>query len=421
MTVSFHAISITHEHAPVHIREKFYLTDSEVRTLLQSLQDLLGISEVFVLSTCNRTEVYYLSEQVLSDEILSLLAKQKGYFEPIATLFPYFQIFDSTYESLEHLFSVAAGMKSAILGDLQIIHQVKQAYILANEMQSAGPFLHRMFHQIFHLNKRIQNETGLKEGSASLAYAAAEAIFQHASNIPNPHLLIIGLGDMGKNTCINLVKNFGFTNITLANRTPEKALALANELNLNNLPLDLALQQISSFELLLTAINTPEPLITPDLLRPHPNLCMAVDLSVPRAIHQDLDTLQNLTILNVDTLQIIVQNAIEQRKNHLPKAKLIVKEEVLSLLEWSNELSISPIIQQMKQALEQIRKEELARYFNKMDEQSQKWAEQITQNMINKILKYPVLQIKAACKRGEQETLLQVLKDLFTIQEKQKV
>lgn len=415
--VALKAIILKHQNAPVGIRELLHYDAAEMGALLLKIQELLGLGEFFILSTCNRTELYYLSENDLDRDLIAILCHQKGIFE-VGDYESYFTCYHNPYEVLTHLFSVAVGLESVVLGDLQVIHQVKQAYIQANQYKLAGPFFHRMFHAIFHANKRVQNETDLKNGSASVAYAGAEICYELAQNLTQPKILVIGLGEIGGNLAENLLENFFVHQVCVSNRTIDKSLHFAQKYPVQLIPFEELAYHIQAFDIVISAISVNEPLITPSWFQNSSRTRYFIDLGVPRTIHPDIEKLGNV-IFNIDDIQYRVNEALEIRKRSVPLAKQIIEEEVNTLLEWSKELSISPVIQQIKEALDQIRKDELARYMNKVDEQSMKFMEEITQNMVQKIIKYPVLQLKAACKRGEQETLVEALKELFTIEKKE--
>lgn len=415
--VPLKAVVLKHQYAPISIREVLHYDTSQIDEILIKIQELLGLQEFFILSTCNRTELYYISENNYDKELVSILCHQKGIFE-IENYIQYFVFYHQSIEALRHLFSVSIGLESVVLGDLQIIHQVKQAYIQANQHRLIGPFFHRMFHTIFHVNKRVQNETELKSGSASVAYAGAEICYEIAQNLNQPKILIIGLGEIGRNLTENLLENFSLSHVYLSNRSIEKAFAFSQKYPVQVIPFEQIPNQIQEFDIIISAISVQEPFIQPEWFIHSTKTHYFIDLGVPRTVHPDIEKLGNI-LLNIDDIQYRVNKALEGRKKSIPLAKQIIEEEVHSLINWSKELVISPVIQQIKESLEQIRKEELAKYMNKVDEKSMKFMEEITQSMVQKIIKYPVLQLKAACKRGEEETLVEALKELFTIEKKE--
>ena len=419
--IALKAIVLSHQNAPVHIREQLHYDTSQTESFIIKVQELLGLTEFFLLSTCNRTELYYNSERNLNSELIALLCHQKGIFGVQEKGFEkYFEVIEDPYWALKHLFSVAVGLESVVLGDLQVIHQVKQAYVLANQQKVVGPFFHRMFHAIFHANKRIQNETNLKNGAASVAYAGAEICNEIVHNLYQPKILVLGLGEIGTHLAENLIENFRVQNLFVCNRTNEKSLKFAQKYPIQIIDFQNVKQKIFEFDVIISAISVNEPFITPDNSNLSEKTQYFIDLGVPRTVHPDLEKLGKV-IFNIDDIQCRVNEALAIREKSVPLAQNIIEEEVRSLMEWSKELSISPVIQQIKEALEQIRKEEIARYLNKVDETSLKWIEEVTQNIVNKIVKYPVLNLKAACKRGEADTLIDALRELFTVEKKESI
>ncbi|GIV43059.1 MAG: glutamyl-tRNA reductase [Bacteroidia bacterium] len=376
------AIILKHQNAPVSIRELLHYDAAQIDILLLKIQELLGLNEFFILSTCNRTELYYISENHLDKELIAILCHQKGIFE-VSNYESYFTCYHNPYEVLTHLFSVAIGLESVVLGDLQVIHQVKQAYIQSNQHKLVGPFFHRMFHAIFHANKRVQNETNLKNGSASVAYAGAEICYELTQNLPQPKILVIGLGEIGGNLTENLLDNFSVSQVYISNRTIDKSLYWAQKYPVQVIPFEELVHRVQEFDIIVSAISMNEPLIIPSWLENSSRTHYFIDLGVPRTIHPDVEKLGNI-IFNIDDIQYRVNEALELRKKSIPFAKQIIEEEINALFEWSKELSISPVIQQIKDALDQIRKEELTKYMNKVDEQSMKFMEEITQSMIQK-------------------------------------
>jgi len=415
MKYELKAVSLSHTSAPVDIRELIYLPESTCKRLLLNISEILGLEELLIFSTCNRTEVYYVSEQDLSKEIISLLCLEKGIGQS-DEYYPYFQIINDNTSAITYLFEVSMGLHSTVLGDLQIANQVKQAYAWANELQLAGAFLHRLMHTIFHTNKRVHHETPYRDGAASVSYAAsdlAEALTQHLSA---PKILVIGLGEMGRDVARNLDPTI-FQEICISNRTQAKAEALAKEIQATVIPFSQCLQQLNKFDVIISAISVEEPVIMPELFPDESvHSQFIVDLSVPRSVSPDMDALPYVITYNVDDIHERTAKVMARRQEAVKDVKRIIAEEIATLASWQKELMISPTIHKIKAALEQIRKEELSRYLKYANDKESQLVEDITKSMLHKILRMPVLHLKAACKRGEQENLIDVLNDLFDLE-----
>ncbi len=419
MEIPFKAVSLSHQRAPVEIRELIYLPEPTCKSLLAKLKDLLHIEEALIFSTCNRTEVYYISERDLSDEIIKILCIEKG-ISSSAQYAHYFQIINQESDAVVYLFEVAMGLQSRVLGDLQIANQVKNAYSWAHEAKMAGTFIHRLMHTIFHTNKRVQQETPYRDGAASASYAATEIAEELTSNLARPSVLVVGLGEMGADVARNLDPDH-FTEICLSNRTLSKAEAIAVETGAQVLPFDALTDRLAAFDVVISAVSGDTPLIGRDMLRPSTSGSQfVIDLAVPRSIAADVDNLPHVVRYSIDDIHARTNQVLARRQEAITQVRIIISEEVGEFIEWRRQLSLSPTIHRLKGALEQIRKEELTRFLKHASPEEAELMETVTRSIMNKIIKMPVLQLKAACKRGEEEELIDLIHDLFDL-EKQKI
>jgi len=413
----FKAISISSKNAPVGVREYIALNEGEAKSLMVKVQDFFEASEVLVVSTCNRTEIYHNAPSPQSNEDLAkLLLVEKGLTDT-AHYLPYFVFYDNQNDAVRHLFEVATGLHSQVVGDMQIPNQVKQAYQWSADTGMAGPFLHRLLHSIFFTNKRVAQETTFRDGAASTSYAAVELINQVTTAKANPHILMLGLGDLGTDVCRNL-KEKGFTNITLTNRTRQKSEELANELGLTVVEFENAEEAILQADVVISSIVRPEPFITRDLLEKQTVFTFKylIDLSVPRSIAADTEQVPGVIVYNIDYIQQRTNEATAKRMAAMPQVQILIAAAIEEFSDWSKEMIVSPTIQKLKNALEAIRQEELGRYLKGIDTEEAARLDKITASMMQKILKQPVVQLKAACKRGDAENLVEVLSDLFNLE-----
>ncbi|TAE36652.1 MAG: glutamyl-tRNA reductase [Runella slithyformis] len=413
----FNAISISSKNAPVDVREQIALNEGEAKNFMVKVQEIFDASEVLVVSTCNRTEIYHNAPLQSSNEaIAKLLLIEKGLTDT-ANYLPYFAYYDQQTEAVLHLFKVATGLHSQVVGDMQIPNQVKQAYQWSADMGMAGPFLHRLLHSIFFTNKRVAQETTFRDGAASTAYAAVELVKQVAAAKANPHVLLLGLGDLGTDVCRNL-KEKGFTNITLVNRTRQKADELAAELELTVCDFDQAANAILQADVVVSSIVRPEPFITRELLEKQTIFTFKylIDLSVPRSIAANAEEVPGVVVYNIDYIQQRTNEATARRVAAIPQVEALIEAAIAEFSDWSKEMAVSPTIQKLKNALEQIRQEEIGRYLKSLDAEEAARLDKITASMMQKILKQPVVQLKAACKRGDAENLVEVLSDLFNLE-----
>lgn len=406
----FKALGLSYKNAPIDIREKVAFSEQEAGDFLLNLKDIFGMEEALLVSTCNRTELYYTSSQIQHDEIIQLISSFKSI--PSEKLLGYFKTYDSSAAS-QHLFRVALGLESQVLGDIQISNQVKRAYQQSADSNLAGPHLHRLMHTIFYANKRVVQETSLQDGTASVASVAVDLIDGFIRNIEQPRVALVGLGEIGQNVLENL--NSDEANITLVNRTKSKADKLAEGKNINVSDFNSLDQVIAYNDVIISAVACNEPIISAGNLGHDSVHKLLIDLSVPRSMSVDLENVPGVSLYNVDQLTERTVKARKTREKAIPDAERIVEEELTNFSKWKSEMEVSPTIQKLKNALDQIRKEELARH-KKLSEEEMELLEVVTKSMIQKVIKLPVLQLKAACKRGEADTLVGVLNDLFNLE-----
>lgn len=408
----FRSIGISYKNAPIEVREQIALAKDEIDLLLIQLRDVLALEECLIISTCNRTEIYYIHKADKNQEVLSLLLQSKGLQK--SEVSDYFT-FRDTYDSLNHIFRVSCGLESKVLGDIQISNQVKVAYQQSIDSECAGPFIHRLLHTIFFTNKKITQQTRLQDGTASVASVAVGLISGFIQNISNPRIALIGLGEIGQNVLDNL-RNLD-VDLTLVNRTRSRAEKLAEGREVVIKDFSELGQVVTENDIIILAVSTKNTIIDKSFVLDHlKGRKLLLDLSVPRAIADDVEEIPGVVLYNNDQLSERTHGALEIRETSIVDAEAILQEGLSGFNEWKDEMEVSPTINKLKKALDKIRREELARV-NNISEEERQLLEVVTKNMVQKVIKLPVLQLKAACKRGEADTLVGVLHDLFNLEE----
>lgn len=415
MTYQFKAVTLNYKCAPVAVREQVALSQAEAAHVLAQIKDTFSLQDALVLSTCNRTEIYYTGEASLARELISIIAFHKGLVAD--AIAPFFSVIDEHDAAVRHLFEVSLGLQSQVVGDMQIINQVKQGYQLSADAAMAGPFMHRLLHTIFFANKRVVQETSFRDGAASVSYAAAELAEELCAQFAEPRVLVLGLGEMGRDVALNL-KNGRLNQVAIANRTFEKAQSLALQTGFKALSLEQALDSLQDYDLVISSVAAPQPLITGEMLRALNILSFKffIDLSVPRSIDPAIEEVHGALLYNIDKIQARANAALEARIASIPHVTSIMEEALVEFNDWSREMLVNPTINKLKTALEQIRLEELQRFSRQLNDEERKLVDRVTTSMMQKIIKLPVLQLKAACKRGEADTLIDVLNDLFNLE-----
>lgn len=415
MLSQFKAISLSHQLAPLHVREMFALDDAQLRTFAPKLKEIFGLNELFIISTCNRTEIYYLHEQNLNDDLVKALAAEKGILD-FSLYLPFFEYHQQTEAALR-LFEVSAGLHSKVMGDLQIPNQIKQSYQAIADVNMAGPFIHRLLHAVFFTNKRIAQETSFRDGAASVTYLSVSLAEELTINIQKPKLLVIGLGEIGTDVC-KYLKDKPFASVTVINRTLDKSIRIAQEMGFEYASFEDLESKVAEADVIISSARAEKPLITTALLQKNKSLSYKyiIDLAVPRSVENDIEQVSGVLLYNIDSLQAKADQTLAERMSAIPAVQNIINESVANFADWSKEVMVSPTINKLKTSLEQIRKEEMARFVKGLNEQEAEKIDKITQSIIQKIIKMPVVQLKAACKRGEAENMIEAINELFDLE-----
>ncbi len=411
----FKAVSISHQTAPIEVRERVSLDEQGCKNLLAQSREILDIPEMLVFSTCNRTEIYYTAAEDQTEAIIKLIGIQKSM--DIGPYRPFFQAFTTHTEAVSRLFEVSLGLHSQVIGDLQITSQAKHAYQWSADLNMAGPFLHRLMHAIFFANKRVVQETAFRDGAASVAYATTELLEDLTAALQNPKVLVVGLGEIGADVCRNLAGKKQF-DVTLANRTHTKAEQLAGTLEMKVLPFSEAQAQMHRYDVVISSVATPEAFITQESVRQWgiQSYRFFIDLAVPRSVESGVGDIPGVVLYNIDEIRSRADEALQKRIAAVPHVRRIIAEALVDFNDWSREMAVSPTINKLKNALEQIRQDEVARHLKGLSATEAERIDMITKGLMQKVMKLPVLQLKAACKRGEAETLVDVLNDLFNLE-----
>jgi glutamyl-tRNA reductase len=416
MIIPFKSVSISHRTAPLTIREMVALNEDESKAFAIKCKDLFGLNELLIVSTCNRTELYYTAIENISEELVKALLIEKG-IQINAEFLNYFKYLNETEDSLRHLFEVATGLQSKVVGDLQIPNQIKKAYQLAADLNLAGPYLHRLMHTIFYSNKRVAQETSFRDGAASVSYATVALAEELSQAIPQPKVLILGLGEIGLDVCKNMEEK-DFAEFTIMNRTQEKAEKIAQGMPFRVAPFADLWEEISKADIIISSVRTENPIITLEEIKKLQVLSFKyfIDLSVPRSIEDGIEKNPGILLYNIDSLKERADEALAARMASVPDVRVIIEESIVSFNDWSKEMEVSPTIHKLKSALENIRKEEINRHIKGLNKDEIEKLEKITANLVQKIMKQPILHLKAACKRGESEKMVDILNELFNLE-----
>jgi glutamyl-tRNA reductase len=412
------SVSINHRTSPVEIRESLHIGVDEIKQINKELQERF-FSESFILSTCNRTEIYGIFKDSSFGfvDILNFLVDKKNTREITERNFESF----SSFDALRHLFMVSSGIDSSILGDNQIFGQVKEAFQTADEMKSAGFLLKRIFDSAIRVGKRAKTETEISDGAVTVSYAAVQLIEKIFSNLNRKSALVIGAGETGEIAAKHL-HDKGIGNLSVTNRTISKAEKLADMINAEIIPFQHFKDHLHEFDIVISATSAPGTLLNyedvKNVMKKRNNAATClVDIAVPRDIDSHVKNIDNIFYHDIDSLNIIVEQNLKKRQAEVPKVLEIISEELENFINWYNSLEVAPVIKLLRDHFEIIRSEEVEKQKNRFSSEDFEKIDIVTKKIINKLLHTPTVELKKVLETGSdnRDPLLKIniLKELF--------
>ena len=343
----FFVVGISYKNTDAATRGQFSISFKQYETILE-LAPSYGVEEMFVLSTCNRTEIYGFAKNATS--LLELMHSQSsGDFE-LLTKMVYVK---NGIDSISHLYNVACGLDSQILGDYEIVSQLKQAINFSRDHKFMGSFLERLVSSAFQSSKKIKTYTALSNGSVSVSFSAAKYIKEKTSFTSQNKILVLGAGKIGRNTCKNLLGYFGPENITVINRSIEKAINLADELHIKYAASELLSSQIDISDIIIVATNSIEPVVLKSHLANNGSKII-IDLSLPCNVEARVKDLPNIKVIHVDQISKLKDENLKNRAAEIPKAKKIIASQVEEFMQWHEMRQQVPVLKSIKIKLKEI-------------------------------------------------------------------
>ncbi len=414
-------LGTNHRTAEVKFREQLALSSDDVPSALEEMKKIPGIQEGIIVSTCNRTEVYAVASEPgkIVSSVENMFARISG-IEPEESRRYFYNA--RGQEAIHHLFRVTSGLDSMILGEPQILGQVKDAYRLANENNFTGIMLNRLLNHSFTVGKRVRSETALGAGAVSVAYAAVELAQKIFRDLSRRSVLLIGAGETGELTARHL-REKGIGRLFIANRTHQKAENLAADLQGKAIEFSQMQEIFHDVDIIVGAASAPDYLVSladieKAVSKRGARPLFMIDIGVPRDFDPQINKLESVFLHDIDALQQIVDLNLEKRRLEIPKAEAIISEEIRNFLEWKEGLRIAPTIVSLRQKLEDIRQAELKKNRNKLSESEFEKADLISRAILNKILHMPTVQLKKFG-NGHPEGLLRldVVREIFGLEE----
>lgn len=375
---TFYAIGLSYKKADAEVRGHFSLDEpSKLAVLEQAKQN--GIESLIVTSTCNRTEIYGFAEHPF--QLIQLLCDNtKGTveeFQKVAYVY-------KNKDAISHMFRVGSGLDSQILGDFEIISQLKTSARLSKKHELLNPFLERLINAVIQASKRIKTETEISSGATSVSFASVQYIMNEIDSVSEKNILLFGTGKIGRNTCENLVKHTKNEQITLINRTKDKAEAVAGKFNLLVKDYANLQEEINTSDILIVATGAQNPTVDKHCIQTTKPL-LILDLSIPKNVNENVTDLDNVTLVHLDDLSQITDETLERRKEHIPVAEAIIEEIKNDFNAWLETRKFAPTIKALKHKLSYFASAELDTQRKKMSDFNETQAEVISNNIIQKI------------------------------------
>ena len=417
--MSLAVVGVNHRTAPLEVRERFAHAAREVPASLERVL-AAGAGGGVLLSTCNRTE-FYLAEPGARapDAVWAILSERLGDGRS-ASAYGYFR---RDRDAVRHLYRVSAGLESMVLGESQIQGQVREAWEMSKSQ--AGPVLHRLFQSALLVGARVRTETGLAIGAASAASAAVAVAAKIFHQLAGRSALVLGAGDMAELAATCLASE-GVQVTMVANRTYERAQAVAEELGAQALTLDQAWEHFATADIVLSSTAAPHAVVTWERVaaaierRGRRPLCI-LDVAVPRDVEPAVGRLENVFLYDIDDLQTVAAQATAERRKEIPAAEHIVTEEVDRFWAWYGGLAVVPVLKEFRGRLDQVRAQELERALKRLAHlapEDRAQIEQFSHALLNKFLHQPTIALKQAAHVGRGYGLLEALKRLFGLEQR---
>lgn len=416
-------VGVNYRSAPVEIREKLSFIESELPQAMQALKEQKSILENVIVSTCNRTEIYAVVDQLHTGRyyVKQFLA---DYFGLSQEAFSQYLFVHEQEEAVEHLFRVTAGIDSMVLGETQILGQVRNSFLAGQENGTTGTVFNQLFKQAVTLAKRAHSETAIGENAVSVSYAAVELGKKIFGTLKNKRVVILGAGKMGELAIKNL-QGSGADNVTVINRTFEKAEALAEKFNGRAVPMNQLQCALLEADILISSTGATDYVIDYELmqfvekLRKGKPLFM-VDIAVPRDVDPRISELSNVFLYDIDDMQGIVEANLAERERAAGEIMTMVNHEAQQFNDWLTTLGVVPVISALRQKALTIQAETMASIENKMPDltdREKKILNKHTKSIINQLLKEPILQAKEMAGAPKSREQLELFQQIFGIEE----
>ncbi|AEE19030.1 glutamyl-tRNA reductase [Dokdonia sp. Hel_I_63] len=403
----FYAIGISYKKADATTRGHFAISETAQEAILKGAKNE-GVTALTVISTCNRTELYGFAPDAMT--LVKILCEHThGTIE---------EFLDVAYlhkgdDAIAHLFKVGTGLDSQILGDFEIIGQLKIGFKRAKKLQLINPFMERLVNAVIQASKRIKNETEISSGATSVSFAAVQYIMARVPYVSDKNILLFGTGKIGRNTCENLVKHTKNEHITLINRTKEKAEKIAGKFNLLVKEYADIQSEIAQTDILVVATGAQKPTISKELLHSKKPL-LILDLSIPKNVSNDVEELENVTLLHLDELSKMTDATLKRRQGYIPQAEAIIAEITDEFNVWLQTRKFAPTMKALKVRLQEVQAAEIENVRKKTPDFSEASATAMSDKIIQKITNQFAHHLRNA--NGSTDQSIALIQSIFQLE-----
>jgi len=414
-------IGLNHKTAPIEVREKLTFQESEMEKALAQAHSLPSLKENMILSTCNRVEIYAISQET-EKTVRDLKDFLSRYHE-----LPLKEFEKSLYllvgeEVVRHIFRVASSLDSMVVGEPQILGQLKSAYTLAAESGTSGLILHRLLHRAFHVAKRVRTETRIGDSAVSVSSVAVDLAERIFGGLEQRAVLLIGAGEMIELAARHLMAG-GVEKILVTNRTYDRAVSLAGQFNGEAIRFEEMGQGLKKADIVISATDASHYLInreqTVKVMKDRKQKpIFFIDIADPRDVEPGVGDIENVYLYNIDDLQKVAHENMKDREKEARRAEAIVQEEVTKFVHWYQSLEITPAIIALKKKFEEIRKKELEKMFSlhpHLSEKERQSLEALTSAIVNKILHDPLTRLKQKDEETMSDFYVDAIRALFQL------
>ena len=412
-------VGVNHKSTPVELRERLAFTRGKIEESAEYLGEIPEIKESLIISTCNRVEIYARVDNI--EKGTDCLKRFICDFHkiPLKELDKHFYSFQEN-QTVEHLFRVASSLDSMIVGEAQILGQVKESYQLAKALCSTGMVLNQLFEKAFSVAKRVRDETGIAENAVSISSAAVEMARKIFDDLQNHTVMLVGTGEMAELAAKHLISH-GVKTVYVASRTYERAVSLAKTLNGCAMSFSKFTEELYRADIVISSTAAPNFIITKDMveqaIHKRKNKPMFfIDIAVPRDVEPDVNHLENVYLYDIDDMRSVVDANLVEREREAELALEIISSEVRKFSAWLKSLDAVPTIVKLRSHTEEIRKEELEKTFKKLSHltsEDRNILDQMTSSMINKIFHNPTVNLKQKTKSSEGQSYIKAIRELF--------